>query len=78
MAARSALGLVGSAVPRSTTVPAAPSACAVRISVPTFPGSCTPSITSATAPGAGTKSLAVQRRGSMTAMIPCGVSVSAS
>src|SRR5436853_99406 len=78
IAARSALGLVGSAVPRNTTVPAAPSACAVRIKVPTFPGSCTPSITSATAPGRGANSAAAQRRGSITAMMPCGVSVSAS
>src|SRR5256884_84784 len=78
IAARSALGLVGSAVPRNTTVPAAPSACAVRINVPTFPGSCTPSITSATAPGRGANSAAAQRRGSITAMMPCGVSVSAS
>src|SRR5438105_2865523 len=78
MRARNALGLVGSAVPRSTTVPAAPRAWAVRIRVPTFPGSCTPSITSATEPGRGANSAAAQRRGSITAMMPWGASVSAS
>ncbi|PYP18920.1 MAG: hypothetical protein DMD52_00725 [Gemmatimonadetes bacterium] len=39
IAARNALGLSVSAVPRSTIVPAAPRAWAVRINVPTFPGS---------------------------------------
>src|SRR5439155_1295674 len=83
IAARSALGLNGSAVPRSAIVPAAPRACAVRINVPTFPGSCTASITSAAPappppPPLQAMSASVHARGSTTAMIPCGVSVSAS
>src|SRR5947199_384038 len=70
MAARSALGLSVSAVPRRTTVPAAPRACAVRMSVPTFPGSCTPSMTRAVlrTPPSGMSS-AAQVRGSTTATL---------
>ena len=78
MLPRSTLGLVSSAVPLSATTPAAPSPSAVRSMVPTLPGSCTPSSTSTGAPGGGAMSSSVQRRGSTTATMPCGCSVSAS
>src|SRR5438128_2161313 len=78
IAARNALGLSVSAVPRSTMVPAAPRAWAVRISVPTFPGSWTPSMTNAAVCSPPRRmSPGTQLRGSTTATIPCGASVSA-
>ena len=72
-------GLVSSAVPLSAMRPAAPSPSAVRTMVPTLPGSCTPSSTTTTPPARGTESArASSAGGSITAMTPCGCSVSAS
>ena len=78
MLPRSTLGLVRSAVPLRATRPDAPSPSAVRRMVPTLPGSCTASSTRATLPRGVAMSSRVQARGSTTARIPCGCSVSAS
>jgi hypothetical protein len=80
IAARTDLGFQGSTVPGSATIPAAPSASAVRASVPKLPGSCTASSTS-TAAGSPLDAQRVQRRPrgiSAMARTPCGDSVPAS